>query len=65
MKFLVEKLIRDYENEGCLNFRPKVARPSVSSGYEKAYQNAPKPKLTLRERWDLMWSNPCYPLSHL
>jgi len=34
--------------------------PSVADAYRKAYYS--RPKLTLKERWYLLWSNPCYPL---
>lgn len=60
MKFLVEDLI---ERKDCYSWYPikkNHTLPSVADAYRKAYYS--RPKLTLKERWNMFWSNPCYPL---
>ena len=60
MKLKLEDFIEELETQEGRRL-PRPSLPSVADRYRKAYYS--RPKLTLRERWALMWSNPCYPLS--
>lgn len=61
MHLLLEDFIEQKENEeGKKLARPSL--PSVSDAHRKAYYN--REKLTLKEKFSLMWRDSCYPLSH-
>lgn len=62
MKFKLESLIKEKE-ESCGVFRQGhkgCCLPSVSDNMRKAYYK--RPKLTLSEKWNMFWSDKCYPL---
>jgi len=60
MKFKLEDVIQEKElNASGYN---KGALPSVADNFRKDYYK--RPRLTLRERWELIRRDACYPLSH-
>jgi hypothetical protein len=59
MHFLLEDFIEQKENEeGKKIARPSL--PSISAANRKAYYG--RRKLTLQEKWAIIWRNKCYPL---
>ena len=59
MHLLLEDFIEQKENEeGKKLARPSL--PSISDAHRKAYYG--RRKLTLQEKWAIIWRNKCYPL---
>jgi hypothetical protein len=59
MHLLLEDFIEQKENEeGKKIARPSL--PSISDANRKAYYG--RRKLTLQEKWAIIWRNKCYPL---
>ena len=57
MHFKLELLAKYYEE----NLTPqRYNKPSVSLEFKKLRNR--RPKLTLKEKWHLFWSDQCYPL---
>ena len=59
MRFLLEDLIEQKENEEGKRMK-QPTMPSIADAYRKAYYQ--RRKLTLKEKWVIMWRNKCYPL---
>jgi hypothetical protein len=59
MHLFLEDYVEMKENEEGKRI-PRFSLPSVADRNRKAYYG--RRKLTLQEKWALMWRNKCYPL---